>query len=397
MSDTFTKPPGDGSGTTHEEIAASPEFADLKRRFRSFIFPMTAAVPGLVLPLRAARGLRARLHVDQGVRQHQHRPAARAAASSSSTFAITMVVPQLGRQEVRPGCRASCASGSREGARERVPGLAAPAADVGNPALNITIFGLFVVVTLAIVIRASRNNKTAADYYAGGRSFTGPQNGIAIAGDYLSAASLPRHRRGDRDQRLRRLPLLHRLPGRVARRAAAGRRAAAQHRQVHDGRRALASGCKQRPVRMAAALSHARRLLLLPARADGRRRRPGRPAARRHGHRPRRTPSIAVVGVLMIVYVLVGGMKGTTWVQIIKAVLLIAGAGVMTVWVLAKYGFNLSDAARRGGRQGEQRGRGERRGPARPGQAVRRDDTASSTSSRWRWPWCSAPPACRTC
>ena len=44
--------------------------------------------------------------------------------------------------------------------------------------------------------------------------------------------------------------------------------------------------------------------------------------------------SIAVVGLLMIVYVLVGGMKGTTWVQIIKAVLLIAGAAVMTIWVL---------------------------------------------------------------
>ncbi len=42
MSDTFIKPPGDGSGTTHEEIAASPEFAALKRTFRSFIFPMTA-------------------------------------------------------------------------------------------------------------------------------------------------------------------------------------------------------------------------------------------------------------------------------------------------------------------------------------------------------------------
>ena len=52
---------------------------------------------------------------------------------------------------------------------------------------------------------------------------------------------------------------------------------------------------------------------------------------------------VAVVGMLMIVYVLVGGMKGTTWVQIIKAVLLIVGAGVMTVWVLAKYGFNLSE------------------------------------------------------
>ena len=52
---------------------------------------------------------------------------------------------------------------------------------------------------------------------------------------------------------------------------------------------------------------------------------------------------IAVVGVLMIVYVLVGGMKGTTWVQIIKAVLLIVGAAFMTVMVLAKFGLNLSD------------------------------------------------------
>ena len=58
-----------------------------------------------------------------------------------------------------------------------------------NPILNISIFGAFVAVTLFIVIRASRNNKTAADYYAAGRSFTGPQNGFAISGDYLSAAS----------------------------------------------------------------------------------------------------------------------------------------------------------------------------------------------------------------
>src|SRR6186713_1988041 len=61
--------------------------------------------------------------------------------------------------------------------------------EIGNPWLNIGIFAAFVVVTLVIVFRASRNNKTAADYYAAGRSFTGPQNGTAIAGDYLSAAS----------------------------------------------------------------------------------------------------------------------------------------------------------------------------------------------------------------
>lgn len=40
--------------------------------------------------------------------------------------------------------------------------------------LNMLIFGLFVAVTLVVVLRASRNNKTAADYYAAGRSFTGP-------------------------------------------------------------------------------------------------------------------------------------------------------------------------------------------------------------------------------
>ena len=66
--------------------------------------------------------------------------------------------------------------------------LAAGAA-VGNPAANIAIFALFVAVTMVVVIRASRNNKSAADFFTGGRGFSGPQNGIAIAGDYLSAAS----------------------------------------------------------------------------------------------------------------------------------------------------------------------------------------------------------------
>src|SRR6478735_7131008 len=51
---------------------------------------------------------------------------------------------------------------------------------------------------------------------------------------------------------------------------------------------------------------------------------------------------IVLVGVLMIVYVVFGGMKGTTWVQIVKAVLLMLGALAMTIWVLAKYNFNIS-------------------------------------------------------
>jgi cation/acetate symporter len=66
---------------------------------------------------------------------------------------------------------------------------------------------------------------------------------------------------------------------------------------------------------------------------------------------------IAIVGAVMIAYVLIGGMRGTTWVQIIKAVLLIVGAGVMTIWVLALHGFSLSavlgDAVTRAGATGE--------------------------------------------
>ena len=59
-----------------------------------------------------------------------------------------------------------------------------------NPILNLAIFGLFVVVTLAIVIRVSkRASSGASDFYTAGGGFSGPQNGVAISGDYLSAAS----------------------------------------------------------------------------------------------------------------------------------------------------------------------------------------------------------------
>ena len=60
---------------------------------------------------------------------------------------------------------------------------------VGNPVANIGIFSVFVVVTMIVVIKASKRNATADEFFTGGRGFSGPQNGIAIAGDYLSAAS----------------------------------------------------------------------------------------------------------------------------------------------------------------------------------------------------------------
>ena len=54
---------------------------------------------------------------------------------------------------------------------------------VGTPAVNIAIFVFFIAVTLIIVVRVAGKNRTSTDYYAGGRAFTGPQNGIALGGD----------------------------------------------------------------------------------------------------------------------------------------------------------------------------------------------------------------------
>ncbi|MDN5746910.1 MAG: cation acetate symporter, partial [Nocardioidaceae bacterium] len=58
-----------------------------------------------------------------------------------------------------------------------------------HQALTATLFLSVVALTLFITIRASRNTSGATDFYAGGRSFSGFQNGLAIGGDYMSAAS----------------------------------------------------------------------------------------------------------------------------------------------------------------------------------------------------------------
>ena len=219
--------------------------------------------------------------------------------------------------------------------------LAAEATEVGNPAVNIGIFALFVAVTLVIVFRASKNNRTAADYYAGGRSFTGPQNGTAIAGDYLSAASFLgiagaiavngydgfMYSIGFLVAWLVALLLVAELLRNTGKFTMAD---------------VLSFRLKQRPVRMAAALATlAVVFFYLLAQMAG----AGGLVALLLGISSSAGQSlvVVVVGALMILYVLVGGMKGTTWVQIIKAVLLIAGAAVMTVWVLATFGFNMSE------------------------------------------------------
>ncbi len=214
------------------------------------------------------------------------------------------------------------------------------ATNVGNPTINIAIFVVFVLITLAIVIRASRHNKSAADFYAGGRAFTGPQNGIAISGDYLSAASFlgiaGAIALNGYDGFLYSIGFL--VAWLVALLLVAELLRNTGRFTMAD---VLSFRLRQRPVRTAAAISTlVVCLFYLIAQMAG----AGGLVALLLGVDSRVGQSIviAVVGVIMVTYVLVGGMKGTTWVQIIKAVLLITGALVMTVWVLGTYGFNLS-------------------------------------------------------
>ncbi|WP_446221670.1 solute symporter family protein [Nocardia sp. IBHARD005] len=212
---------------------------------------------------------------------------------------------------------------------------------VGNPIANIAIFLLFVAVTMVVVIRASRNNASAADYFTGGRGFSGPQNGIAIAGDYLSAASFLGIAGAiavyGYDGFLYSIGFL--VAWLVALLLVAEMLRNTGKFTMAD---VLSFRLKEGPVRTAAALTTLTvSLFYLLAQMAG----AGGLVALLLDISSRAGQSvvIAAVGVLMIVYVLVGGMKGTTWVQIIKAVLLIAGAALMTVMVLAKFGFNFSD------------------------------------------------------
>lgn len=215
------------------------------------------------------------------------------------------------------------------------------AGQLGNPAVNIGIFVAFVIVTLVIVIRVSRRNTNATEYFTGGHAFTGRQNGVAIAGDYLSAASFLGIAGAiavyGYDGFLYSIGFL--VAWLVALLLVAELLRNTGKFTMAD---VLSFRLKQKPVRLAAAISTMTvSLFYLLAQMAG----AGGLVALLLDINSRFAQSvvIAIVGVLMIIYVLIGGMAGTTWVQIIKAVLLIAGAGFMTVLVLAKFGLNISE------------------------------------------------------
>jgi cation/acetate symporter len=218
--------------------------------------------------------------------------------------------------------------------------LPAEATAVGSPALNISIFVGFVLVTLVVIIKMASGKKSAGEFYTASGGFSGRQNGVAIAGDYLSAASFLGIAGAIALQGYD--GFLYSIGFLVAWLVAL---LLVAELMRNTGRLTMADvlsyRLKQRPVRIATAISvlcvsffyllaqmaGAGGLvsLLLGVSGEG-----------------AQNIVIAVVGIVMITYVLIGGMRGTTWVQIIKALLLIAATAIMTVWVLGKYGFNLS-------------------------------------------------------
>lgn len=220
-------------------------------------------------------------------------------------------------------------------------GLAAQSATTEHRPLIITLFAAFVVATLFITIWAGRQTRSAADFYAGGRQFTGFQNGLAISGDYMSAASFLGIAGAialfGYDGFLYSIGFL--VAWLVALLLVAEPLRNSGRFTMGD---VLAYRMRQRPVRTAAGTSTivvsifyllaqmagagVLVSLLLGITNDG-----------------GKVLIVALVGVLMILYVTIGGMKGTTWVQMVKAVLLIAGTLLITFLVLLKFNFNISD------------------------------------------------------
>ncbi|QIK67644.1 cation acetate symporter [Nocardioides sp. HDW12B] len=207
--------------------------------------------------------------------------------------------------------------------------------------LTTGLFLAVVALTVGITFWASRQTSGAADYYTGGRGFSGLQNGLAIGGDYMSAASFlgisGAIALSGYDGFLYSVGFL--VAWLVALLLVAEMLRNSGRYTMADQ---LAYRMKQRPVRTAAATSTiVVSIFYLLAQMVG----AGALVALLLGIDSQAAINFTIfaVGVLMVFYVTVGGMKGTTWVQIVKAVLLMAGSALIVVLVLAQFNFNLSE------------------------------------------------------
>ncbi len=212
---------------------------------------------------------------------------------------------------------------------------------MNSDTLTSVLFLVVVAITVGITFWASRQSSGTADFYAGGRSFSGAQNGLAISGDYMSAASFlgisGAIALNGYDGFLYSIGFL--VAWLVALLLVAELLRNSGRYTMADQ---LAYRMKQRPIRTAASTSTVIvSIFYLLAQMVG----AGSLVALLLGVDSEALKNITIIGVglLMIFYVTVGGMKGTTWVQIVKAVLLMAGTILITVLVLAKFNFNISE------------------------------------------------------
>jgi cation/acetate symporter len=205
-----------------------------------------------------------------------------------------------------------------------------------TPARGLTI-GVFVAVlalTLIITFWAARRIQSATDFWSAGRGISGAQNGIAMAGEFLSAAAFlgvaglmflsgfDGYLTGIAAL-LSFVPLLMLLAERMRN---AGRYTMADvlALRLHAGRVRVASAISTMIIaalyvvaQSVAAGSLFEALVGIPF-----------------------WISVIITGAAILTYVVFGGMLATTWVQIIKATLLLVGVATMAIWVLARYGFD---------------------------------------------------------
>src|SRR5512138_454656 len=206
---------------------------------------------------------------------------------------------------------------------------------LGKPTIaSIVFFFGIVAVTLVITYFAAKKTKTSSEFYAAGRSVSALQNGFALAGDYMSAASFLG------------------ISGMVALKGYDGMIYAtgwlvgwpALMFLVAEPLRNLgkftfadvvAFRLRQRPVRIAAAIGGILTVLFYTiAQMVG----SGSLIQLMFGLKYEYAEII--VGAVMLAYVLFGGMLATTWVQIIKAGLLLCGVTVLTLLTLNRFGFS---------------------------------------------------------
>jgi cation/acetate symporter len=198
----------------------------------------------------------------------------------------------------------------------------------------LVVFAVIVGVTMLVTYIASKRISTATDFWAAGRALTGPQNGLAIAGDYMSAASF---------LGIAGLIFLFGFDGFLY---CVGFLVAflavlflIAEQMRNSGKYTfadvLAYRLKQRPARAAAALGTlAVVAFYLIAQMVG-------AGVIIEGLVGISFPiAVILTGAFMIIYIVLGGMLATSWVQIIKAVLMLSCGVVLTVWVLSEIGWN---------------------------------------------------------